>query len=98
MALSEKVKSGALTVLDSFKLEAYKTKAVALMFKAQGIAGKKILLVLAGPDAVTRTSARNIPRIEVRNANNLSVITLLNHPHLVTTREGIKAIETVFKG
>lgn len=96
MALSEKVRAGTLTVLDAFAADAFKTKVVAGMLKSVGLGNAKILLVLPGPDEKTRYSARNIPRVTVLNANNLSITTLLDNPNLLTTRDGIKAIEKIW--
>lgn len=96
MALSEKVKAGTLTVLDAFALNEFKTKIVAKTLSSLGLAHKKTLLVIPGPDAKTRFSARNIPGVMVKNANNLSVVTLLDYPQLLTTKEGIGAIQSLW--
>ena len=62
-ALSDKVQNKALIVLDEFKLETYKTRAVVDCLKAIG-AGKKTLLVLADNNPVSVKSCANVPGLK----------------------------------
>ena len=94
-ALSEKVKSGELVVLDSLDFEAPKTKQVVKMlgdFKAE----KKVLFITADEAENVEKSARNIPGVKAINMMGLNVFDILNNDKLFITKDAITRIEEVF--
>ena len=76
-ALSDKVLSGDLIVLDELKLETYKTKVVADCLKAIG-AGKKALIVLENNDAFAVKSIANIAGAKSAQINTINTYDVIN--------------------
>ncbi len=94
-ALSSKVAGEELVVLDSFKLEAIKTKEVVKVLSALNT-GKKTLIVLPEKDDVVYRSARNIAGVKVSLVNTLNVYDILNCDTLVVLKDAVAKIEEVY--
>jgi large subunit ribosomal protein L4 len=88
-ALSAKAAAGELTVLDSFELDAPRTKAVVELLDAVK-AGKRVLLVLGSHNEMLERSARNIPHVQVIMASNLNVRDLLVAETVLITRDAVE--------
>jgi len=82
-------------VVDSIKLESYKTKAVVEMLKALGAEGKA-LIVTAESDKTVVKSAANIPGVKTATVNTLSVYDILNYDKFIVSSEAVKKIEEVY--
>ena len=94
-ALSSKVAAEEMLVLDSIKLDAIKTKAMAEMF-ATIKAGKKVLVVLPENNEVIYKSIRNIEGAKVSTVNTLNVYDILNCDSLVVLKDAVTKIEEVY--
>ena len=94
-AFSSKVAAEELVVLDSFKLDAIKTKEVVKVLSALET-GKKVLLVLPENDNVLYRSARNIAGVKVATVNTLNVYDILNSDTMLVLKDGIAKIEEVY--
>ncbi|MBQ6931477.1 MAG: 50S ribosomal protein L4 [Clostridia bacterium] len=94
-ALSSKVAGEELVVLDSFKLEAIKTKEVVKTLSALNT-GKKTLIVLPEKDDVVYRSARNIAGVKVSLVNTLNVYDILNCDTIVVLKDAVAKIEEVY--
>ena len=94
-ALSSKVVADEMIVLDSIKLDAIKTKAMAEMFSAIK-AGKKVLVVLPENNEVIYKSIRNIEGAKVSTVNTLNVYDILNCDSLVVLKDSVTKIEEVY--
>ena len=94
-ALSDKVISGGLIVLDELKLETYKTKAVADCLKAIG-AGKKALIVLDNNDAYAVKSIANIAGAKSAQVNTINPYDIINADTLVIVKGAVAMIEEVY--
>ena len=94
-ALSSKVAGDELVVLDSFKLDAIKTKEVAKVLGALNT-GKKTLIVLPEKDDVIYRSARNIAGVKVSLVNTLNVYDILNCDTLLVLKDAVAKIEEVY--
>ncbi len=88
-ALSAKAAAGELTVLDSFELEAPRTKAVVELLDSLK-AGKRVLLVLGSHNDMLERSARNVPHVQVILAGNLNVRDLLVAETVLITRDAVE--------
>ena len=88
-ALSAKAAAGELTVLESFELEAPRTKAVTELLESLK-AGKRVLLVLGSHNEMLERSARNVPYIQVILASNLNVRDLLVAETVLITRDAVE--------
>jgi large subunit ribosomal protein L4 len=94
-ALSSKVKSGSLIVLEDAVAETPKTAALKAQFEALGL---KSALVIAGPEVNGDfgLAARNLPHIDVLPNAGLNVYDVLRRDTLVLTRAAIEGIEARF--
>lgn len=94
-ALTDKVNSGKLIVVDDIKLDAYKTKTMVAMFKALG-AERKPLVVLPEVDSFIVKSCANIPGAKTCLYNTINVYDILNADTFVTTVAAVKMLEEVY--
>lgn len=92
-ALSQKLREGAVTVLESFELEEYKTRRVLAMLRQLGLDGNKVLIVIDEANPLVERSARNIHGVSVLRAAGLNVYDVLRYDKLVITRAGLDAVE-----
>ncbi|BAD42056.1 50S ribosomal protein L4 [Symbiobacterium thermophilum] len=93
-ALSAKVKSGELIVVDKFELEAPKTREVATLLKNLKVDGSAFI-VTAQEDVNIYKSARNIPGVRVNAARNLNAYDVLAASKLVFTQDAVAKVEEV---
>ncbi|MBQ4119816.1 MAG: 50S ribosomal protein L4 [Clostridia bacterium] len=94
-ALSDKVLSNSLIVLDELKLEEYKTKVVADCLKAIG-AGKKVLVVLENNDAFAVKSIANIKGAKSAQINTINTYDIINADTLVIVKGAVAKLEEVY--
>ena len=94
-ALSDKLLSSSLIVLDELKLETYKTKVVADCLKAIG-AGKKSLIVLGENDAFAVKSCANIAGVKTAQVNTINTYDVINADTLIIVKSAVAKIEEVY--
>lgn len=85
-ALSDKVLTGDMIVLDELKTETYKTKVVADCLKAIG-AGKKTLIVLEDNNAFAVKSIANIAGAKSAQVGTINTYDIINADTLVGGKE-----------
>ncbi len=94
-ALSDKVLTESLIVLDSLTVEGYKTKTVVECLKAIE-AGKKTLIVLASNEANVIKSAANIPGVKTAQVNTINTYDIINADTLVIVKDAVAKFEEVY--
>ena len=94
-ALTDKFNNGKLVVVDDIKLESYKTRVMADMFKALG-AERKPLVVLPTVDALVVKSCANIQGAKTCLYNTINVYDILNADTFITTVAAVKMLEEVY--
>ncbi len=94
-ALSDKVQSGSLIVLDALTVDSYSTKTVAACLKAIG-AEKKALIVLDDNNAFAVKSAANIAGVKTAQYNTINTYDILNADSLVIVKNAVAKIEEVY--
>ena len=94
-ALSDKVTTNDLIVLDALTVEGYKTKVVADCLKAIG-AKKKVLIVLPDNNAFAVASIRNIAGAKAAQVNTINTYDIVNADTLVIVKDAVKMIEEVY--
>ena len=94
-ALSDKVISGDLIVLDEFKVDEYKTKTVVECLKAIE-AGKKTLIVLEDNNSFAVKSCANIPGVKTAQVNTINTYDILHADTLVIAKGAVGKIEEVY--
>jgi large subunit ribosomal protein L4 len=95
--LSGKAADQGLVVLDEIKLDEPKTKEIAAILKALGIAGTAIL-ALPEVDEVIVKSARNLEAVKTMPARQLNVADMLTYDKLLLTEAALRQIEELWGG
>ena len=93
-ALSSKVASDKLVVLDALELSAAKTKEMVKVLVNLKLTNA--LIVLPENDDTVIRAARNIPGVAVSFANLINVYDILNHKKFVVDQAALSKIEEVF--
>ena len=94
-ALTAKLVDEQLKVIDTFGLEAIKTKELAGVLRALDASGR-VLVVAPGRDQSLELSARNLPTVEVILADSLNVVDLLRADLVLIEQPALSRIEQVF--
>lgn len=91
-ALSLLVKEGRLTVVDSFELEAIKTKALAGILEVLKPEQRRTLVVDGKDNEKLRLSIRNLAQNLFLPPEGVNVYDLLRHDHLVVSKQAIEQL------
>ncbi|MFH1980646.1 MAG: 50S ribosomal protein L4 [Pseudomonadota bacterium] len=91
MALSAKLQSEDLMVLDSFSLDEVKTKAFVSVLNTLGV--NNVLIITDDSDSQLTLSSRNVPKVKVMPTEGLNVYDILKFKKLVLIESSIKKIE-----
>jgi large subunit ribosomal protein L4 len=91
MALSTKVQTEQLMVVDKIELDEVKTKTFANMIK--GLGAEKSLIVTGKKNEKLELSSRNIPGVKILQTEGLNVYDILKYPKLVILQPAIEGIE-----
>lgn len=94
-ALSAKVLSSELIVLEGIELEGYRTKDIVNMLKALGVS-KKALIVTSEADQKVVRSSGNIPGVKTAPVNSLSVYDILNCDSFIVVKAAAQKLEEVY--
>jgi large subunit ribosomal protein L4 len=93
MALSSKAQEKAISLVDEIPIgDVPKTKKAVEFLRAQGLEGKKVLVVLPEKDEVIYKSFRNLPYAKVLPVEGLNVYDILWADHLIITRPSLEKI------
>jgi large subunit ribosomal protein L4 len=95
-ALSVKVADNNMIVLDTIKMDEYKTKTMVNMLKAIEAEGKKALIVLPETDSFVIKSASNIPGVKTALVNTINVYDILNYEKFIVVKDAVAKIEEVY--
>ena len=82
-ALTYKAQEGAISVVESFEMEAPKTKQIVALVDALKVANKKVLFILPEGNANLQLSCRNIPSVKPILAQNVNTYEVMNANVLV---------------
>ena len=94
-ALTAKLGDEQLKVIDTFGLEAIKTKELAGVLSALQATGR-VLVVAPGRDQTLERSARNLPTVEVILADSLNVVDLINADLVLIEQPALARMESVY--
>ncbi len=94
-ALSAKVSSQDLVVVDKIELAEAKTKLIANMLKALSVDSKVLLVMDRDDEAVLRACA-NLQNVTVINAELINVYDLAANKKCIATVDAIKKLEEVY--
>ena len=94
-ALSAKVSSQDLVVVDKIELAEAKTKLIANMLKNLNIDSKVLVVVAADDEKILRASS-NLQNVTIINADLINVYDLAANKKLIATVDAIKKLEEVY--
>jgi large subunit ribosomal protein L4 len=94
-ALSSKLKSGVLVLVDGISLEEAKTREMVGILANLKVDGNHTLVVTAGSDEKVLRATGNIPGVATLRAADINVYDVLRHNYLVLTREAADVITEV---
>ena len=93
-ALTSKLQSNSIIVVDELKLNEIKTKSFLSVMNNLKV--EKGLVVIDGSDKNVVLSARNVPDIETARADMINVYDVMKAKKLVLTKDAVKKIEEVY--
>ena len=93
-ALSYKAKANQIVIVEDFNFEAPKTKNFVTLLNALKIKGKKTLLLTNGTQANVYKSGRNVPKVNILEANKASAYDLVNNQVLVLQKSAVNLLES----
>lgn len=95
-ALSYKAKDNAIMVVEDFNFDIPKTKKFIDILSALKIEGKKVLLLTGGKQENVYKSGRNLPKIDILEANKPSTYEILHADVLLIQESAVSEIEKTF--
>ncbi len=93
--LSQLAREGRLAVVDSFTVDAPKTKLLAQKVKSMGF--DNVLIVTDSVDENLLLSARNLPNVSIVAAAHADPVSLIRHANVLLTRNAIVKFEELLK-
>jgi large subunit ribosomal protein L4 len=93
-ALSDRANEGKVVVVDSWGLDAPRTRDAAAAIAALGLEGR-LLVVLDRDDTNAALSFRNLPDVQIIHTGELNAYDVLSNDYIVFTRA---SLETAFGG
>jgi large subunit ribosomal protein L4 len=93
--LSQLAREGRLAVVDSFTLDAPKTKLLAQKVKGMGF--ENVLIVTDAMDENLLLSSRNLPNINVVAATHADPVSLIRHANVLITKSALAKFEELLK-
>jgi large subunit ribosomal protein L4 len=91
-ALTQRVKEGALRVVEAFPIEVPKTKELKGLLDRLGAVGKTVLVDHQPADALV-LSGRNIPGLKVVADTHLTAYDVLDCRHVLVSQEALDKLE-----
>jgi large subunit ribosomal protein L4 len=94
-ALTAKFGDEAIKVIDTFGLDAVRTKELASVLSALNATGR-VLVVAPGRDQTLELSARNLPKVEIILADSLNVVDLLKADLVLIEEPALARMQEVY--
>ncbi len=91
-ALSAKLSSGEMTVVEAITVEKPRTKDMVGILRNLGLDGKTVLIVLPEKDGNVLLSARNIPEVKVSRTKDLNPYEILSRQAVLITKGALDAL------
>jgi large subunit ribosomal protein L4 len=93
--LSQLAREGRLAVVDSFTIEAPKTKLLAQKVKSMGF--EEVLIVTDAFDENLALSSRNLPHVNVLAVAHADPVSLIRHASVLLTKGAMTKFEELLK-
>jgi large subunit ribosomal protein L4 len=92
--LSQLAREERLAVVDSFTVDAPKTKLLAQKLKGMGL--DNVLIITDAIDDNLQLSSRNLPHVNIVTVANADPVSLIRHDKVIVTRSAVAKIEELF--
>ncbi len=92
-ALTQKASNEGIRIIEDFQMEEPKTREVAYIIKQLGLEGKKVLILTGETDINLFKSARNIPEVEVLEAEKPTTYQIMHADVLVVQESGLEKLQ-----
>lgn len=86
-----KIRDGELRVIEGFSFEKPRTREMAAILKNIGIR-PSILIGIAGRNENARLSARNLPKVSLKDVREFNAYEVLKHKQILLTRDALVQI------
>lgn len=93
--LSQLAREGRLAVVDSFTVDAPKTKLLAQKVKSMGF--ENVLIVTDSVDENLMLSSRNLPNVNVCAVSHADPVSLIRHANVLLTKNAMAKFEELLK-
>lgn len=93
MAIRSKIDDGEVVVIDQLDFSEPKTKQLAGVLSALGLAGSSTLVAIADQDASVFKSGRNIAGVSVQPVRELNALAVLSPRRILVTRDALDRIK-----
>jgi large subunit ribosomal protein L4 len=94
MALASRLVDGQVVVIDQLEMSAPKTKELAGVLKALGLAGQTTLVATEGHAPNVYMSGRNIPGLTISPVSDLNALALMRPRRVLLTRAAVDLIKS----
>lgn len=91
-AFSAKAEDGEVIIIEEFAVSKISTREVALLLDAMEVNGKALIIV-SDYDEMLLKSIRNIPRVTLRVAREVSTLDVVNGGKIVVTRAALAKLD-----
>jgi large subunit ribosomal protein L4 len=92
---SQLAREDRLSVVETFTLDAPKTKLLTQKLKGMGIA-ENVLIITDAVDENLQLSSRNLPFVSVVTVAGADPVSLIRHDKVIVTRSAVAKIEEMF--
>lgn len=94
-ALTSKVNSQDIIVLDELAFDAPKTKEMVAVLNNLKV-DKKVLIVISDNNQAIVKSASNIPGVQTASVSTLNVYDIVNYDKFIITKDAVQKVEEVY--
>ncbi|PIP60803.1 50S ribosomal protein L4 [Candidatus Uhrbacteria bacterium CG22_combo_CG10-13_8_21_14_all_47_17] len=95
MALSDKIVSEKLVVLDSVSTEPTKTKFMAEVLKKLPI-DRTVLFIAPASSPLLMRMVRNLPHVKLVTANSVNLLDVLSYRSIVFLKDAVEAFDKIY--
>ena len=92
--LSQLAREERLAVVETFTVDAPKTKLLAQKLKGMGL--DNVLIITDTIDENLQLSSRNLPHVKILTVANADPVSLIRHDKVIVTRSAVARIEEMF--
>jgi large subunit ribosomal protein L4 len=92
--LSQLAREDRIAVVDSFTVDAPKTKLLVRKLKDMGL--ESVLIITEAVDENLELSSRNLPHVRIVTAGGADPVSLIRHDRVLVTRGAVAKLEELF--